>query len=296
MTGTSQTIPDAGERTSIRRLAPVRFVVFVLFLLVCDIASQLIRERVIRHVPLHIADWVSLALAIAFSAILIGIYIFLVRALEHRKAAEARPRPIAAVTGVVFGFGLFSCVFGLLWLMGIGRWHGLSESFAVIPPLAGSMVAAVGEELAFRGGAFRVLEDTFGTTAALAGSAALFGLLHLINPGATAASTLAIALEAGVLLASAYAFTRNLWLPIGIHFGWNFTEGGIYGVSVSGFASAKGVFSVALTGPTLLTGGKFGPEASVVAVGVTLAASIVLIVLTVRRGLWIPARARMRLD
>lgn len=287
---------ESRERRSARRLAPVRFLVFVCCLLAGAIFAQLTRRWTLRHVPLHLADWVAVPLAIVLGAALIGLYVLLVRLLERRRAAEARPDAVAAATGTVLGFGLCSGVFVLLWLIGIAGWQGLSAHFDLIPALVGSMIAAIGEELALRGGAFRILEDTFGTTAALAGSAALFGLLHAVNPGATAVSTVAIALEAGVLLAAAYALARNLWLPIGIHFGWNFTVGGVFGAAVSGFAGNKGVFSVALAGPTLLSGGKFGPEASAVAVAVTLAAAVVLIVMTVRRGLWIPARARLWLD
>jgi len=287
---------ESRERASARRLAPVRFLVFVCCLLAGVIAAQLTRRWTLRHVPLRIADWVALPLTVALGATLIGLYILLVRALERRRAVEVRPDAAAAATGALLGFGLFSSVFALLWLIGIAGWQGVSAHFDVVPALAGSILAAIGEELALRGGAFRILEDTFGTTAALVGSAALFGLLHAVNPGATAVSTAAIALEAGVLLGAAYALTRNLWLPIGIHFGWNFTEGGVFGTAVSGFAGNNGVFSVTLAGPTLLSGGRFGPEASIVAVAVTLAAAVVLIVMTVRRGLWIPARARMRLD
>ena len=58
-----------------------------------------------------------------------------------------------------------------------------------------------------------------------------FGLIHAANKGATLESTLAIALEAGILLAASYILTRSLWLPIGLHFGWNFTEGGIFGAA-----------------------------------------------------------------
>lgn len=121
-------------------------------------------------------------------------------------------------------------------------------------------------------------------------SAALFGLLHALNPGATATSTAAIALEAGILLAAAYAVTRNLWFPIGLHLGWNFTEGGIFGVAVLGGPAAKGIFSVSLAGPRLLTGGRFGPEASLMAIAVCLAAAAVLLILTVRNGGWVSMR------
>lgn len=284
------------QRASLRRLAPLRLLAFVCVLLAGDIAAQLIRRWVLRHVPLRITDWVGLALTAALAGLLVGLYAMLVRGFERRRATEARPHTVAASAGVALGFGLFSCVFALLWLLGIARWQGLSVHVDVAPALAASLLAAVAEELAFRGGAFRILEDMFGTTAALATSAALFGLLHAGNPGATAISTAAIALEAGLLLAAAYALTRNLWLPIGIHFGWNFTESGIFGTIGSGFSTGKGVFATTLSGPTLLTGGNFGPEASVVAVGVALIAAIVLIVMTVRRGLWISARARMWLS
>ena len=66
-----------------------------------------------------------------------------------------------------------------------------------------------------------------------------------------------IVLEAGVLLGLAYAATRSLWLPIGLHFGWNFTEGGIFGASVSGRAY-HGMFKFSLSGSDILTGGAFG--------------------------------------
>jgi hypothetical protein len=124
-------------------------------------------------------------------------------------------------------------------------------------------------------------------------SAALFGLLHALNPGATMTSTVAIALEAGVLLAAAYALTRNLWFPIGLHLGWNFTEGGIFGASISGGAAGKGIFSVSLAGPDLITGGKFGPEASMVAIAVCLALAGALLALTIRTGRWMPMRRRI---
>lgn len=292
----SQLAIETREGASARRLAPLRLLVFFCCLLAGDFAAQLGRVWVLRHVPRRLADFVAVPLVVALCAVLFGVYILLVRGLERRKAAEARPRAAAAAAGVILGFALFSSVFALLWSIGSARWYGVSADFDLIPALAVSLLAAVGEELALRGGAFRVLEDTFGTTIALTISAALFGVLHAANPGATVFSTIAIALEAGVLLAAAYALTRSLWLPIGIHFGWNFTESGVFGAVGSGFGGGKGAFSVAFAGPTLLTGGKFGPEASVIAVAVTLILSIVLIVMTVSRGLWIPARARLWLD
>jgi hypothetical protein len=86
-----------------------------------------------------------------------------------------------------------------------------------------------------------------------------------------------------VLLAAAYAFTRRLWLPIGIHFAWNFTQGGVFGVAVSG-NDIPGLLQGRLSGPVWLSGGAFGAEASVVAVVLCLAAGIFFIAKVVQQG------------
>ena len=160
-----------------------------------------------------------------------------------------------------------------------------------------ALVSGIAEELVFRGVLFRLLEDSFGTTVALVLSAAVFGLLHGANPGATLVSTVAIAVEAGVLLAAAYAWSRSLWLVMGLHFAWNFTEGGIFGAAVSGGAM-KGVlnFPLSAQAPALLSGGRFGPEASVVAVGVCFALAAVFMVLAARAGHWRPVRFKLLVD
>lgn len=110
-----------------------------------------------------------------------------------------------------------------------------------------------------------------GTWLALLISAIFFGVAHLANPGATATSVVAVALEAGLLLAAAYMVTRRLWFPIGIHIAWNYTQGNVFGISVSG-NEAHGLLQSTLVGPPLLTGGAFGAEASIVAIIVCLVA------------------------
>ena len=278
-----------------RKRLLVRLLVFFVVLLAADIAVQLGRHWVTRHAPAT-ADWMTIAAAVVLAAALLGLYTVLVRWMEHRAAHELAPRALQAVAGIIMGVALFSIVFELLHFIGVVRWQGFTGHFDVTM-LAVSILAGVGEELAFRGALFRIVEEGFGTTSALVTSAVVFGLLHALNPGATIVSTTAIAIEAGILLGAAYALTRNLWFPIGLHFGWNFTEGGIFGVSVSGGPTGKGILSVALTGHRLLTGGSFGPEASVVAIAVCLAAGVVLLVLTVRRGHWMsmqPAGATAR--
>jgi membrane protease YdiL (CAAX protease family) len=96
---------------------------------------------------------------------------------------------------------------------------------------------------------------------ALAISVVLFALLHLASPTATVTSTVVVGVEGGVLLSSAYVLTRRLWLAIGIHFGWDFSQDAVFGVG----KSAKGLVEGDLSGPALLSGGSAGIEGSVVA-------------------------------
>lgn len=281
---------------AVRRWTLVRLIVFGVVLLAGDTAAQLTRIELMRHVPERGRDWIVLGGTAVLAAVLIALYAGLVRGLERRRALEARFNARRLVLGAALGTALFTAVFAVLCVLGVAHWRGLSPHADVFPQLAAALIAAVGEELTFRGGVFRVLADGFGTTAALIVSAGIFGLLHALNPGATLLSSVAIMLEAGVLLGAAYAYSDNLWLPIGIHLGWNFTEGGLFGVSVSGYHGTGGLVAVSLAGPPLLTGGPFGPEASLVAVALCLVAGLAFIVLALRRKRWIAARARLVLE
>ncbi|WP_305785852.1 CPBP family intramembrane glutamic endopeptidase [Symbioplanes lichenis] len=143
---------------------------------------------------------------------------------------------------------------------------------------------AVNEEILFRGIIFRILEERAGTVVALVVSSILFGLTHLFNPGATVWGTLAIAIEGGTMVAAAYVLTRSLWLPIGIHFGWNFVQAGFFGTTTSGTEQTDSVFHFQLSGPSLLTGGGFGPEASLVALLICAIPTAIMIRSAARRG------------
>jgi membrane protease YdiL (CAAX protease family) len=93
-------------------------------------------------------------------------------------------------------------------------------------------------------------------------SSAAFSFLHLLNPNPSPASSLGIFL-AGLFLAYAYLASGQLWLPIGLHLGWNFFEGPIFGFPVSGFHTFR-LINHTVSGPELITGGTFGPEAGLI--------------------------------
>ena len=118
------------------------------------------------------------------------------------------------------------------------------------------------EELLSRGYHLQNLADGLNLFWGVLISSSIFGLMHLGNPGASWVSTLGILL-AGLFLALPYVLTRQLWLSIGLHIGWNFFEGVVFGFPVSGL----GTFRLLLhnvSGPELWTGGIFGPEAGLV--------------------------------
>jgi len=141
--------------------------------------------------------------------------------------------------------------------------------------------AAIHEELLFRGYAYQKLR-TWSRNAAIAITAAVFALLHAGNSGVT---PLAIAniLLAGVLLALAYEWGGNLWMPIGLHLAWNVVSGPILGYDVSGYVAGATLFTTRGSGPEMLTGGIFGIEGSVWAVIVELAGILVMMRRVIRR-------------
>ena len=131
----------------------------------------------------------------------------------------------------------------------------LALQFAVLA------IAAMLEEVAFRGYPFQRLVESVGPAWALIILNGLFGAVHLGNPHASSwgfLNTVAI----GIVLGVAYLRTRALWLPWGIHFGWNATLGVAFGLPVSGTLQFQTVIAGVAEGPLWLTGGGYGIEAS----------------------------------
>lgn len=285
----------AGFWGSIPRVFLVRLVLFVVLLVAVDAGLLAGAHYAAKLLP-AIRGAVFLYAGVVALIAMPCAYALTVRWIEGRWPQELSLKPGVplVLAGLLFGVLLFTTVFAILFALKVAHWDGLAGFAAIATPLAFATIAGVGEEIVFRGGVFRILEDSFGTLVALVLSAALFGLIHAANHGATTVSTVAIALEAGILLAAAYIASRNLWLPIGIHIGWNFAEGGIFGAAVSG-GQATGIIKTSYTGNELLTGGAFGPEASVVAVGVCLAAALIFLVIGVRAGSWKPLAFRLLL-
>jgi len=235
--------------------------------------------------------FLSDALGAALLALLVlATYIAASRWIERRSPSELsinRLLPEGA-GGFAGGLALFAAVMAILWLVGIYHPGGRGAASGLAVGFAAALTAGVIEETLFRGLLFRLSSKILGTWGALLLTSSLFGAAHAFNRGATVSSSLAIALEAGILLGAAYAATQRLWVPIGLHIGWNFAEGSIFSMSVSGNTLKEGLFRGSLSGPRILTGGQFGPEASIIAVIVCLAAALYFILRIVRRHLTEP--------
>ncbi len=143
-----------------------------------------------------------------------------------------------------------------------GYWTWDSVSHLCANQFVFFFFAAAVEELLFRGYLFQAAIESSNVTVAVIASSLLFSIVHSWNPGITGLAYCNIFI-AGLLFAGAYIRTRQLWLPIALHAGWNFFQGTIYGADISGVSLGGHLLTTSLSGPEWLTGGAFGPEGSI---------------------------------
>ena len=247
---------------------------FVVFMLVYAAATILPGIWLEGHDPL-----VALA-TLALCAAGYGLYAGVMRLTEARWPSELALRPALAelAIGLLVGVAMMTVVVGLLVGFGLYDVTGprVSSAWSMISVAisSGSM-----EELVFRAILLRLLMRAFGAWWAMALSAALFGALHLANPNATPMAAIAIAIEAGLMLAAFYMLTGRIWMSVGVHAAWNFAQGWIWGARVSGIEVKESLYLSApkAGAPDWLSGGSFGPEASVPAMVVGTTVAIVVL-------------------
>ncbi|WP_340699124.1 CPBP family intramembrane glutamic endopeptidase [Cellulosimicrobium funkei] len=235
-----------------------------------------------------------LLLPLLGAALAVVVYRLVMRFVARRRTPElaARRAVPEALLGAAVGLGFVAVSAAVVTALGgyTFRVADVDLLAVVAPILAVTVGAAVTEELMFRGFPLQALERLLGSWVALAITAVFFGGTHLFNPGATLWSGLAIAIEAGGLLGAAFLWRRNLWFVIGLHFAWNATVA-LLGIPVSGHA-APGLLVADVSGPSVLTGGAFGIEGSVVTVMLGALIAVPMLVLARRRGTLVPVRRR----
>ena len=230
---------------------------------------------------------INIPIFLITAVVLLLIYSLLIRYIEDNDACKIAPRKdISSIgNGLFIGFSYFIIVTVTMSLCGYYHiksiqfdWEKQLFSFTLF------FLVAVSEEIFFRGILFRMINRRWNIWAALVISALIFGGLHIFNDNATLWSSIAIAIEAGSLLGAAYAYSKNIWLPIGIHWIWNYTQGNILGFPVSGEDNVTSIITPEISGPQWLTGGSFGAEASVISAVIGLLISLWFIRKTIQQG------------
>jgi hypothetical protein len=223
-------------------------------------------------------EW-NLYLSFFVTVGLLALTLLFLRNIDHRPwptlgLSVSKSGFKELLLGLGIGSLLITLVFALALGLGVVRIAGTQSEnlFATTGQLAllALVVGAVFEELLVRGYLFQAMLEGLGVYPTIAVTSIFFAMLHIPNlmvldiPSNSLVALMNIAL-AGVLLSIAYLRTRALWLPIGLHFAWNFLQAFIFSAPVSGLNLAPKVLKIELHGDDWLTGGAFGLEGSIVA-------------------------------
>jgi len=229
-------------------------------------------------------------LAGLFLLFLLAVGFSVLQAIAHRSSklrdVLGLPKRTTARREWVLGFALgWGCVvlailpMALAGKLDVQLWAQPRAIGLLLLNLGTLAVAALAEEVAFRGYPFRRLLEAIGPVAATVVMSFLFGIGHALNPGATWTSVL-VTMLAGLLLSVAWLRTHGLWLPWGLHFAWNASIGVLFGLPISGIGDFASVVQTRAVGPLWLTGGNYGPEGAAFTAIVLLIGVVVLVRIT----------------
>ncbi|MEQ1492603.1 MAG: type II CAAX endopeptidase family protein [Terricaulis sp.] len=226
------------------------------------------------------------------SLAMLGAYALAVHGVERRPAEElALGRLLPDLAGGLALSGLLiALIIGVLWSAG---WVTIESVPAthIAESIKQSIQSGVIEEVVMRLILFRLLWRAAGVLPALLLTGALFGALHLTNPEATIFAGLCLLAGEGIG-AGLYMLTGRIWASVGMHAGWNFAQGWLFGSAVSGldFFAGGPLQTRPVEGfSNMLSGGEFGPEASLAALAVSLAASMICLGLAWKKGAFVAA-------
>ncbi len=238
-------LPDAApapvKLSLIRRIAlhwGTRLIATILLVAVVLFVAQLVIPLALPSTALAGSRGLIVFESAATLGVLAALFI-VTRFFERRRLADIGLRAGGALSswlkGAAIGALYLTASVGILALFGGYRISAVAFSGpALATGLLLHLMVGFFEELLFRGILFRFLEEGLGTWVALVISALFFGAAHLSNPGASLWGAAAIAIEAGLSIGALYIATRNLWVVMGMHTAWNFVQGNIFGINVSG--------------------------------------------------------------
>jgi hypothetical protein len=247
------------------------------------IAQQLVGK--ILDVTTINKDFRNLIKGIIASSFVIISYIYFYKKIEKRPIGEFLSRGLLKNTllGVLIGTTLQGLTILVIYIWGNFQIISVNPFSSIITPFAIAFSVAIFEETLLRGIIFRIVEEKLGSYNSLLISAIIFGSVHLINPDSSIISSICIGIV-GFMFGASYIYSRSLWLPIGIHFSWNFVQSGIFGAITSGNEKTSSLFNTNISGTELITGGAFGPEGTIQAILFWLLVSIIFMVLITKQN------------
>lgn len=190
----------------------------------------------------------------------VAVYYFLVKIYEKREVFELSLKNFLKYFTTGFGIGtvLQILVVVVFYLFGAYKIISFNSVYYLLTSSTMGFSPGFEEEILFRGIILRNLEESLGSYIALIISAALFGLIHISNPGANWFVVLGISLSGGLLLGSAYIYSKSLWLPIGIHTAWNYIQFSLQGYRAGDEQSMTSFIVTKISGPEWLVGTGYG--------------------------------------
>ncbi|MEI6679707.1 MAG: type II CAAX endopeptidase family protein [Mariniphaga sp.] len=256
-------------------------------LLICFAVFILAQQLVGKILDVTTIDknYRNLIKGIIASSFVAFTYIFFYKKYEKREIGEFSSKGLLknTILGVLIGTTIQGLTIIVIYFWGNFQIISVNPFSSIITPFAIAFSVAIFEEILLRGIIFRIVEEKLGSYISLAISAIIFGAVHLLNPDSSVISSICIGIV-GFVFGASYIYSRSLWLPIAIHFSWNFVQSGIFGAITSGNEKTSSLFNTNISGAELITGGAFGPEGTIQAILFWLLVSIIFMVIITKQN------------
>lgn len=273
--------PAASEPQPLIPWGWLRALLFLIVATGAEIAGQLVMVTYFRPEGGFFANAMTyhmVLLQLVSASLTLAVMWIFARVIDRRPLLPfgfqlRHPFPAHLLQGIIWGAGANLLVFVILWVAGSLTVVNVEIVFGVFGFLFLSLLfAAAQEELLIRGYVLNNLLKSTRPWLALALSSLVFALFHLSNPNVSLIGLINIVL-AGLFLGVYYMHRQNLWLPISLHFAWNFMQGPILGSPVSGI-NIPSWLTLEFSGSDVITGGAFGFEASIITSFVMIAGTV----------------------
>jgi membrane protease YdiL (CAAX protease family) len=224
--------------------------------------------------------------AIVDSVAAVSAYILLFGKYEKRNITELGTTGFVkyAGIGILTGFTLQAFFILIIYIGGTYSIIHINPASALITPFAFALTAGFVAEILIVGVVFRLMEEQMGTIITLIFFIILFTVLHVNTKGANFVSVGATAMQAGFLLPASYVCSRSLWLPIFLHFSWDFSEPGIFGGTNESTSLTQSLFTSKIAGHPLITGGETGPQDSLQSLILCLLTGLIFLFIAKRKN------------